>query len=241
MINWPQLPEGIAAVEFGEIVASGTVPEPKSRHPNQVYSPVGGRVSDGTIEDLIHELTKLAIPYGFPAEATDSARVAFDRAASPVLLRRMEISWADAGNPRLWSFMALVPLPHLTYWRFGFGNRERWMASDLTRHTWARLWWQAVVFEGHQQLLNDLSESDLNQLLERRVIGGDPRLTRALAYAVRAIEGPPRRMLIRDATKRLRRLLAFVDARSLNDEQVAMLCAEVVSQSARAQGARTES
>ena len=102
-----------------------------------------------------------------------------------------------------WSFVALVPLPQLTYWRFGFGNRERWIAGDLTRHTWARLWWQAVVFEGHVELLAALSESDLNQLLERRIIGGDPRLTRALRHAVTGCQEASRRILIRDAAKRL--------------------------------------
>ncbi|MET8462784.1 hypothetical protein [Micromonospora zamorensis] len=49
------------------------------------------------------------------------------------------------------------------------------MATDLTRHTWAWLWWQAVVFARHEQILVVLSESDLNQLLERRSIGGNPR------------------------------------------------------------------
>jgi hypothetical protein len=233
MINWPQLPEGVADVEFREI-GDTNIPEPKSRHPNQVYSPVGGRVSDGTVDLLINELTELADRFGYPSDVSDSLRISFDRAAAQVLRSRLDISWAEAGNRRLWSFLALVPLPHLTYWRFGIGNRERWIASDLTRHTWARLWWQAIVFDGHSDLLERLSESDLNQLLERRIIGGDPRLTRALANAVLTNPGGSRRMLIRDATKRLRRLLAFVDARALSDGQVADFCQLVVSQSVEA-------
>jgi hypothetical protein len=234
VINWPQLPDGIATVVFEEMVQSDRVPQPKSRHPNQLYSPIGGRVLDGTIEALIADLESVAARFGYPSDTGD--RVAFDRAASPVLHNGIDINWADAGNRRLWSFVALVPLPHLTYWRFGFGNRERWVGGDLTRHTWARLWWQAVVFEGHEALLAALSESDLNQLLERRTIGGDPRLTRALGYAVTACQGASRRILIRDAAKRLRRLLAFVDARALSDEHIMEFCQQVVSQSMRATG-----
>jgi len=58
---------------------------------------------------------------------------------------------AEAGNRDVWSFTALVALPHLTRWRFVTRNRERWLASDLTRHTWARLWWQVTVFEREPQ------------------------------------------------------------------------------------------
>src|SRR5690349_10789887 len=224
MINWPQLPDGTADVVYREIVLSGVAPEPKSRHPHQVYSPVGGRASDGDVDELVDELTTLADGFGYPSDSGDSARVAFDRAAAQILRRRVDVSWAEAGNRRLWSFMALVPLPHLTNWRFGFSNRERWIASDLTRHTWGRLWWQAVVFEGHEGLLSRLSESDLNQLLERRIIGGDPRLTRAVANALLEGEGKVQRGLIRESAKRLRRLLAFVDARALSDQQIESFC-----------------
>ncbi len=130
--------------------------------------------------------------------------------------------------------MSLVLLPHLTMWRFGTGNRERWVATDLTRHTWARLWWQATVFAGQEDLLNAMSESDLNQLLERRRIGGDPRLVCCLARAVVAAPTDvPRRFVIRDSTRRLRRWLAFLDASALNVDQMNDVCSELVSTAAR--------
>ena len=118
----------------------------------------------------------------------------------------MDLSWAEAGNRGVWSFVSLIALPHPTAWRFGTRNIERWIASDLTRHTWARLWWQAVVFENELDLPNALTESDLNQLLERRSIGGDARLVRALGWAIvnESTGDVPRRYLIRDVTLRLR-------------------------------------
>jgi hypothetical protein len=232
MNNWPQIPVSIAEVEYQNIVSSADEPKPRNRHPDQIYSAVGGRVGDVAVQHLIDEMTAAAGRLGYPDQASTEARIQFDRDSASILRSHMDISWADAGNRRLWSFISLVALPHLTHWRFGSGNRERWIASDLTRHTWARLWWQAIVFEDHEELLGQLNESELNQLLERRTIGGDPRLVRTFAKAVvQATEGAGRRRVIRDATKRLRRLLAFIDPLALDDGQVDEICVSVVAES----------
>lgn len=232
MNNWPQLPGSIAEVEYQSLVGSADEPKPRNRHPDQIYSPIGDRVSDTAVQHLIDEMTAAASNYGYPDQAPSEARILFDRDGASILRSHMNISWADAGNKRLWSFSSLAALPHLTRWRFGSANRERWIASDLTRHTWARLWWQAIVFEGHEELLGQLNESELNQLLERRSIGGDPRLVRTFAKAVvQSTEGGGRRRVIRDATKRLRRLLAFIDPLALDDGQVDEICVSVVAES----------
>jgi hypothetical protein len=223
----------VAKAEYQHVLALSTAPEPRSRHPDQLYSPIGVHVSDDTVQSLIDDLTSIAKQYGYPDPSSRTQRVAFDRSAARKLLQSVQISWADAGNTRLWSFVSLIALPHLTWWRFGPAYSERWIASDLTRHTWARLWWQAVVFEDHEKLLDQLSESDLNQLLERRVIGGDPRLARCLAQAVvnEAGEEAKRRDLIRDVTKRMRRLSAFIDVLALDDQQVLAMCSGLVTES----------
>lgn len=234
MTNWPQIPPGVAEAEYRNVSNSAEQPKPRNHHPDQLYSPVGGRVSDGTVQQLIDDLETTARRHGYPDADGTVDRIKFDREAASVLRRHMDISWADAGNRRVWSFISLVALPHLTFWRFGFGNKERWLASDLTRHTWARLWWQAVVFEDDEELLGMLGESDLNQLLERRTIGGDPRLVRTFARAIlNGTEDGKRRNIIRDATKRLRRLLAFIDPLALNDTQVQEMCTLVVEESKR--------
>jgi hypothetical protein len=230
--NWPQISSSIAEVEYRKIVNSVDVPKPRSRHTDQIYSPVGGRVADKAIQDLIEAMGAAASKFGYPKQASVGDRVLFDRTSASILRTHMDISWADAGSTRLWSFTSLVALPHLTHWRFGTLNRERWIASDLTRHTWARLWWQAVVFEDHEDVLEQLNESELNQLLERRTIGGDSRLVATFAdVLLAAADDVGRRQLIRDATKRLRRLLAFIDPLALSKEQVAELCNAVVAES----------
>jgi hypothetical protein len=230
---WPHLPDVVAAHDFDKVV-SGAVLNPLPRHPGQVYGPIGDRITDSAVQGFIDEMTSLAVSHGYPRDAGDSARISFDRAVAPSIRQAMDITWADGGNRNMWSFTALVALPHLTMWRFGARNRERWVASDLTRHTWARLWWQAVLFQRDIDLLNELTESDLNQLLERRrTMGGDPRLICALG---RAVVGTPsdvvaRRPLIRDVTARLRRWLAFTDARALDDNQLSELCRALTAES----------
>ncbi|MEB3032086.1 hypothetical protein [[Mycobacterium] nativiensis] len=233
MKNWPQIPAGVAEVEYRQLIGSPDEPKPRSRHPDQIYSPVGDRATDACVQRLIDAIGVTAADYGYPDQPSGQARIQFDRAAASALRDEMDISWADAGSTRLWSFVSLVALPHLTYWRFGFDNRERWIASDLTRHTWSRLWWQAVVFQDHEELLGRLQESELNQLQERRIIGGDPRLISTFALAVlEANADVPRRRLIRDATKRLRRILVFVDPLALDDGQVREMCVGLVKESA---------
>jgi hypothetical protein len=146
----------------------------------------------------------------------------------------MDLSWSEAAANDVWSFLALIAVPDVTRWRFRADNRERWIATDLTRHTWARAWWRGTVFATRPDLLAELSESDLNQILERRVIGGDPRLAIALSdaliIATRSATGQ-RRLLIRDAAARLRRRLAFIDARSLDDEAIVELCSTQIADS----------
>lgn len=233
MTNWPQISAGVAEVEYRSLVGSVDEPKPRSRHVDQIYSPVGARAADADVQRLIDELGEIAYAYGYPESAFAESRTQFDRDSAIVLRKHMDISWADAGNTRLWSFVSLIALPHLTRWRFGFDNRERWIGSDLTRHTWARLWWQAVVFEDHHDLYRRLKESELNQLLERRAIGGDSRLVATFAYSIfEASPSAPRRRLIRDATKRMNRILVFVDPLALDGNQLREMCDGLVKESA---------
>jgi hypothetical protein len=225
-VLWPRLVKPVAEECFKRIERAGTA-QPAASHPEQVYAPVGGRrATDNDVRSLIDQVTRLATTWGYPDPATDERRIGFDRAAAPIVRDAMKLSWTEAGSREVWSFVAVVALPHVTMWRFGTRNIERWVASDLTRHTWARLWWQAVVFQRDPQLLAMLGESDLNQLLERRSIGGDPRLVCAIARAVleRVSAGGDRRSLFRNVTARLRRRLAFIDPRSLSDQQVLEMC-----------------
>lgn len=225
-VLWPRLPAPIASSELDNMRVSGPA-QPQVHHPAQTYTPVGGRRATETEKrTLISRLTDLATEHGYPQPAPDRRRIAFDRRATAILHDAIDLSWSEAGQGDTWSFLAVVALPHLTSWRFGTDNQERWVATDLTRHTWSRLWWQAVVFENDPAVLDELTESDLNQLLERRTMGGDPRLVCALARSVvdRTPDGTHRRGLIRDVAARLLRKLAFIDAQALDDVALMQFC-----------------
>lgn len=194
------------------------------------YAATGGsRVSQREIGLLITELRRTAAEFGYPTPADDTARVAFDRAAAEELYRRMNVTSVEAANNGIWNFLALQAAPDLVRWRFPDStNVERWICTDRTRHMFARLWWQALTFavptdDGRTDLtlLRQLTESDLNQLTERRSIGGNPRLARSVARLLAAASSEVRRRdLLRRITPRLRRRLAFIDFSMLTDDQL---------------------
>jgi hypothetical protein len=233
-VVWPRL--GVAAANpLFAALATSDERVPATSHPVQIYAPVGGRrATEAEIANLRKRVLEVAVQHGFPAAIGRSGVVAFDRQVADVVRAAMPMTWAEAGARDVWTFVSLVVLPDVTRWRFGTGNVERWVASDLTRHTWARLWWQSVLFESDPDLLSALSESDLNALLERRrAIGGDPRLVVALGRAVVAASAGEvgRRELIRHVTARLGRRLAFIDLRALSDEQVVAFCRRLTAES----------
>lgn len=226
---WPRISHPVARAIFDDFGAS-TIPMLRANaanwHTQVSFAATGGtRVVPGEVEDLATDVRSQAAEFGYPERASDGERISFDRAAAELTYRRLEVTTFEAGNSGMWNFLAVVVLPDVTSWRFGRRNVERWIASDLTRHMFARLWWQAFTFAepGESRLdlalLRNLSESDLNQIMERRSVAGNPRLARALARAVITSEGA-RREIIRDLTPRLRRRLAFVDFAALSDTQI---------------------
>jgi hypothetical protein len=232
-ILFPRLPRPVAAALFAEVDSL----KPDSEHHGQIFAPVGGqRATPVDVKALGQHVRDLASSYGFPFQLAPTDRLSFDRRTATLLVEQMQLSWSEAAAADMWSFVALVALPDVTRWRFGIGNVERWIATDLTRHTWARAWWRGTVFGERPELLDLLTESDLNQIMERRVIGGDPRLAANIAEALlEADANAPghRRALIRDAAARLRRRLAFIDARALDDSAIRILCHEMMRESAR--------
>ncbi|MGN9788811.1 DUF6339 family protein [Nonomuraea sp. ZG12] len=193
------------------------------------YGTTGGApVSPARLQRLTEALRDCAHRAGHPRPPTHHNKIAFDRESAKVLHTTMDIVPAEAGQPDVWTHLAACLLPDIVTWRFG-GTRtlERWIGTGLVRHAFARLWWQAHVLQvadgssTDYSLLDRLSESDLNQIFERRSIGGTPPLAQALA---RELSGPsieqtsvPRRAVVRDVTKRLRRLLPFTSFASLDE------------------------
>jgi hypothetical protein len=227
---WPRLSAPLARASFeqlGGMSVRDLAALSRADHPQETFAATGGvRARPGDIERFAKAVRDTALEFGYPDRAGDQDRIAFDRAAAEVVYRSMSVTTVEASNRGVWNFLAVVVMPDVTQWRFGRDNAERWIATDLTRHMFARLWWQALTFgvptdDGgiDFSLLRRLSESDLNQLTERRSIGGNPRLARALARAVTEVDAA-RREVIRDVTPKLRRRLAFIDFAALSDDQL---------------------
>ncbi|WKK70540.1 DUF6339 family protein [Rathayibacter oskolensis] len=228
MIIWPRLSRAIAAGEWDRVKNGGSAGgEQLVRDAH--WRAIGNRADQQEFDDLRARLRTLAEHHGFP-DSTGDDLGRFDREAAFLVRDLIDVSFAEAATGDVWSFVSFALLPEVTEWRFGHRNKERWIGSDLTRHTWARLWWQGEVFRDEPELLGPLSESDLNQLFERRSIGGDSPLVRALARSFTSVTGD-RRAVVRDATKRVRRLLAFIQTPALDDEEIRALAVEVVEQS----------
>lgn len=228
---WPRLPAATANAMyrgFADPTVEGLASAAMNHHPSATYPATGGRrVAAITVENLAADLRTAAMKYGYPEPAGAAAdRVAFDRDGAEIIHREMRVTTVDAAARGIWNFLALAAMPDVVYWRFGYDNRERWIASDLTRHMFARLWWQALTFAVPDSsggfdygLLRRLSERDLNQITERRRIGGNTRLARILAAV--AVDSPENATeILRSITPTLRRHIAFVDFSALTDDQI---------------------
>jgi hypothetical protein len=194
----------------------------------------GGRTTQSDVERLQRSVRAVADGFGYqPRSHCGKSGTAFDRAVAPILTKEMNLSWDEAGQPSVWSFVALVALPDLTEWRWGGTadrSKERWVCTDPTRHAWGRLWWQETLCRSNASLLDQFQESELNQLFERTSFTRNPAMFLTFAEAIASrLNGPvARRTFVRDVTKRMRRRLAFVDSFALAPDELDSLVKTVV-------------
>lgn len=230
---WPRLgpvPARELYVELAGLDVSTLLARSSAEHSRLTYAATGGaRVTSGSVRALTDELRTAARECGYPQIADSAQRRMFDRLGAEVLFRQMDITSVEAAVDQVWNFIALVAAPDIVGWRWaGSQNQERWICTDRTRHMFARLWWQARIFALETEtgpdfsLLRPLSERDLNQITERKVIGGIPPLARALARLVSAERNDDAvgSQLLRALTPPLRRHVMFVDFASLSDDQI---------------------
>ncbi|MGI5286173.1 DUF6339 family protein [Nonomuraea polychroma] len=214
------------AMEIGAIREAASL-----RHPGAYFAATGGGLaSDDHLQELSHKVRAKAEVYGYPLPASEEQRSSFDREAAVVLYQVMDMVPAEAAAGDVWTFLAVRLLPDVVVWRFPKDTRERWLGRGLVRHALGRLWWQAYTLvddqhgEADYSLLNSLAESELNQVFERRSIGGVPPLARAV---VRTLSGPQlagipiaRRDVVRDFIKRTRRLVPFTSFLSMSADSL---------------------
>lgn len=225
---WPRMDRS-AAVRRLESLGESCGPDIDLSTDKFSFSGVGTRAVAKEIELLRNGVVAIATEYGFHPrygydqdnDPGDDGRSAFDAAIFTALPHLLPMNWSEAGSREVWSWVAIAVLPDVTHWRWkwrrksGNWNAERWIGSDLSRHTWARQWWRSVQLADDPDLATLIREAEFNQITERAdTIGANPLLVttfarRFLEYAETA--SLSRRDLLRDAAQRLLREMHFID------------------------------
>lgn len=210
-------------------------------HPSAVFAATGGvRVTPKRLAELAEEVREVASTYGYPFPVATARVAAFDSAVAKVLHARADLVPSEAAVRSLWAFLGLVVLPDVSVWRFPGLNRDRFLATDITRHALGRLWWRAELLWDEQSsepydLVDAFGEAAFDQVFaRRRSIGGSRDLVRVLARhykTVRSPEGVPDRLLLQDVLKRLLRLGSILELDALDESQLLSLVEELVAAS----------
>ena len=220
--------------ELHELDAAGRSERVATQHPAVIWPATGAeRVRPYELQELRAAVTAVAASHGFPQSVLRrSDVVTFDREVGRVLFEQADLELAEAAFPQVWSFLALVLLPDVTWWRAqGSSNVERFVCTDQTRHTWARLWqrghlltWGAEDVERAWKLLESsgIGEAQLDQIQTRRVAYGQhPDAFRSLLRLYGDVQDGSR--FERGVTgffSRVLRLGAFLDFRGLSEEEL---------------------
>lgn len=222
------------------------------KHPAVWFAPTGGnRVSEEKLRDLQARIRERADLAGWPDSRDGPMKQRFDAECAVALLENMGSCPSEASSLEVWYYMTCILLPDVVRWRFpGAGEgattaEERFLGGDrgLRRNTFGRLWWRAYLLcqlsaEQPYRLLNELYEDELVQITERPSLACSPALATQLCVSfLQAAELVPkvaRRELIRDAVKRVRRLLPIVQFDLLDDRDLGRIVDDVFLASAAA-------
>lgn len=233
---YPRLLDNEARKLFTEYHSLGASADPRflstrasTRSDAAVFIATGGdRISSDRLDGMRSHVVELAHSYGFPDDHRDLGD--FDIRLAEYLHRTLEIAPAEAASRDVWTFLSIVLLPDVAFWRFPDANSDRVLSTDITRHVFGRLWWRAQLVhdpmsEKPYGVLSILGEADFDQVYARRTaLGGSPRLVRQILLVWSELrsnldsDGPPSRVVLRDFLKRLRRLTPFVSYDSLDDD-----------------------
>lgn len=230
---YPRLPLAAAkdlAQEYAVLSVGELCRLSSCAHQAVQYAPTGGnRVSEEQLLQLQQSVRTYAREYGYPDPADDDSSRAFDVKSGISLYENMCLHPSEASHIEMWAFMTCVLLPDVVRWRFpGYETSiERFIGSDrgLRRNVFGRLWWRSFLlhqsdFEDPYMFLRELVEDDLVQITERNSIAASRVLLGSFCstflQAVEECDTVPRRALIREASKRIRRLLSLISFDALD-------------------------
>jgi hypothetical protein len=245
---YPRLPPAIASRLFEDGLRTPLErlrKQAHTSHSDAVFAALGGiEVNEEHLTMLAAKVRGGAGESGFPERPrTQEARDRFDLACAEILHREMCLVPAEAAVVDVWAFLGAVLVPDVCFWRFEDPPADRVIGPDLTRHTLARLWWRAYQLKdledgGGLSALTHIPENEMNQLFERRSIGGNRAVVRATARVLLRPDEQwqtlTRRLLVRDGLLRLRRLIAFMTLEALDEIELERLIRSVFDEAAAA-------
>lgn len=238
---YPKIPLAYAeklAMEYRCLDVSVLVNRSQVISPNAYFAPTGGnRVTEDLLEALQNEIRWCAKNYGYPEQVNDEAARNFDIDCGIICYDEMKLHPSEASSLELWAHMTCVLLPDIVRWRFPGESKtsiERFLGSDrgLRRNTFGRLWWRTYLLKASELknpygYLFALYEDDLVQMTERNSLAASQRLIQKFCgeylKVTAAQSDVPRRTIIREATKRVKRLLAFINFDVLDDQTLSSL------------------
>ena len=255
---WPRMDIATAEVEFRRLELSSG-PEVNLEMNLFDLPSVGVRNTRRDLQEIRSQLVDISSEFGFDLDLgysqetflDDVSALELDRAYAEIFRPLTPMMWSDAGDKDVWSWFALAFLPDLTHWRWVVATRRksgsksgewykaRWIGGDMSRHTWARLWWRNVQFAEDPELMIELSEHDLNHLLERAdSIGANPKLISSfgeqlleLSRSIGSNSPISRRAVFDDSAKRMLRKMAFIDLSGFTDEEMGNFVREFIEES----------
>lgn len=238
--TYPRLPTA-AAVQLLSVLTATNADE--LQYPtdfNNIHTywyATGARRSEQDLRKLADAVRACAVDSGFPRPlgARSARATSFDRQLSRVLLKEMELVPADAAVEDVWSFVSLILLPDIAFWRFPNTDSrvdyERLLGRP--RNVFRRLWWRAYTLGPDASAA--LFEDEAVAIMERPTLAGDRRLARAVIEnhleMAQSDATIPRTELLRQVAKRVRRLSAVLTIPALGDTELLSLVHEVADAS----------
>jgi len=243
VLLYPRLPIVVARDMARKSVTKSTDElrqESSNKHSAVIYAPTGGnRVTDFHLSKIQEAIRNSAENLGYPERLNDPNRRTFDAESGYILHDKMDISPADASSPGVWMFMGCVLLPDIVRWRFP-GSAPNWETSEerflsgnrAGRNTFGRVWWRAYTLYQEDktqqyELLYALGEDELVQIMERPNIAGSRTLSKQVCISLKnasdRYKNVSRSELLRDAMKRLRRLLSVVSFDAVDENVLGKL------------------
>jgi hypothetical protein len=250
VLLYPELPGPIADGLLDRLISLSLEEarqESNIRHPLATYAATGGNRADPkALTQLQKAINEIAAQCGYPNQPGTQQKHDFDAASGKLLHKKMYITPSEASKPEVWNFMACVLLPDIVRWRFPGTNdvtgRERFQGKNRAlRNTFGRVWWRAQILyqeniEDPYALLDQLGEDELVQIMERPGIAASPLLAQQICFSFLAacragIGFSSNSDLLRDAMKRLRRLLPIISFDALEKEVLYQLIDDIFAES----------